>query len=83
MSDDDQDYQRIVWRDPGSGKIKEYKITTVTYGTASALYLAIKTLKQLAIDEQEQYPVASEIVTNDFYVDDMISGSKDQCPFNI
>lgn len=31
-----QDYQRIVWRTSDEHPIKEYKLTTVTYGTASA-----------------------------------------------
>lgn len=71
---DHQDYQRILWRSSNNQPIKEYKLTTVTYGTASAPYLAIRTLQQLAEDEQSKYPTAANIVNHDFYVDDVMSG---------
>ncbi|XP_059047815.1 uncharacterized protein LOC131843226 [Achroia grisella] len=41
---------------------------------ASAPYLAIKTMRQLAKDENTQYPVASKIVNSDFYMDDVLTG---------
>lgn len=43
-----QDYQRIVWRENDNEDIKEYRLTTVTYGTASAPFLAIKSLIKCA-----------------------------------
>ncbi|UYV75949.1 hypothetical protein LAZ67_13001892, partial [Cordylochernes scorpioides] len=72
---DDSDYQRVLWRDSPSDAIQEYKLTTITYGTACAPYLAIRTLHQLADDEATNYPVASEIVKSDFYVDDLLTGA--------
>ncbi|UYV61738.1 hypothetical protein LAZ67_1006230 [Cordylochernes scorpioides] len=36
-------YQRVLWRDSPSDAIQEYKLTTITYGTACAPYLAIRT----------------------------------------
>ncbi|XP_026744656.1 uncharacterized protein LOC113505989 [Trichoplusia ni] len=51
----------------------EYELTTVTYGTTSAPYLAVRTLQQLAIDEQDNYPIASKATLQDFYVDDILS----------
>ncbi|UYV60969.1 hypothetical protein LAZ67_1002943 [Cordylochernes scorpioides] len=41
-------FQRILWRASPNEPIKEYQLVTVTYGTTSAPYLAIKTLKTLA-----------------------------------
>lgn len=67
--------QRILWREAPHEPIKEYELTTVTYGTANAPFLAIRTLYQLAFDGYENYPKASEIVKNDFYVDDSVSGA--------
>lgn len=75
IHEDHTELQRIVWRDSPKEKIKEYKLLTVTYGTASAPYLAIRTLQQLAKDEANAHPVASEIIMNDFYVDDVLSGA--------
>ncbi|UYV75619.1 hypothetical protein LAZ67_13000765, partial [Cordylochernes scorpioides] len=72
---DDSNYQRVLWRDSPSDAIQEYKLTTITYGTACAPYLAIRTLHQLADDEAMNYPVASEIVKRDIYVDDLLTGA--------
>lgn len=75
VSKDDQNYQRIVWRNNISEQIKEYKLTTVTYGTSAAPYLAVKTLRKLAQDDRSKYPIASKITLEDFYVDDLLSGN--------
>ncbi|XP_075230320.1 uncharacterized protein LOC142329534 [Lycorma delicatula] len=37
-----RDFQRIVWRNDVTDKIDTYRLKTVTYGTASALFLAIR-----------------------------------------
>ncbi|UYV73009.1 hypothetical protein LAZ67_10001506 [Cordylochernes scorpioides] len=68
-------FQRILWRASPNEPIKEYQLATVTYGTTSAPYLAIKTLKTLAYDEQKQFPQASKAILTNFYVDDMLSGA--------
>ncbi|XP_055387374.1 uncharacterized protein LOC129615957 [Condylostylus longicornis] len=69
------DYQRVVWRDSPSQSIRDYKLTTVTFGTKSAPFLATRVLKQLAIDEKLNYPIASRITLDSFYVDDLLSGA--------
>ncbi|XP_046399958.1 uncharacterized protein LOC124166473 [Ischnura elegans] len=74
VREDDADYQRIVWRSDPTKPIQDYKLTTVTYGTASAPYLAIRTLLQLAEDEEERYPKGSAILRTQTYVDDIFSG---------
>ncbi|EFA12471.1 hypothetical protein TcasGA2_TC016140 [Tribolium castaneum] len=58
-----------------SDPIQEYKVITVTYGTAAAPYLAIKTLQQLEKNKEKQFPAASSVAKDDFYVDDLLSGS--------
>ncbi|XP_053691498.1 uncharacterized protein LOC128740013 [Sabethes cyaneus] len=55
--------------------IASYQLQTVTYGTASAPYLATKTLQRLAKDAAERFPAAAGPVTDDFYVDDFLSGA--------
>ncbi|XP_058828440.1 uncharacterized protein LOC131688269 [Topomyia yanbarensis] len=50
---------------------------TVTYGTASAPYLATRTLQQIAQDTKQLYPITSGPVTEDFYVVDFLSGAPD------
>ncbi|XP_058814206.1 uncharacterized protein LOC131678231 [Topomyia yanbarensis] len=44
----DQPLQKILWRDSSAEPIKIFQLTTVTYGTASAPYLATKCLQTLA-----------------------------------
>ncbi|GBL60561.1 hypothetical protein AVEN_187134-1 [Araneus ventricosus] len=69
--------QRILWKDSYNGPIKTYELATATYGTASAPFLAMRTLKQLAIDERKRYPAASAVLESDLYMDDVLSGSDD------
>ncbi|GFX22816.1 integrase catalytic domain-containing protein [Trichonephila clavipes] len=75
VHEEDVDWQRILWRDSPTEPIREYHLTTVTYGTSSAPFLSTRTLRQLAIDEQENYPAASRATLSHFYVDDLLSGS--------
>ncbi|XP_045778087.1 uncharacterized protein LOC123875994 [Maniola jurtina] len=64
--------QQIVWRDDPFMPLKSYNLNTVTYGTASAPFLAVRCLKQLA-DECENADIG-RIIREDFYVDDLITG---------
>ncbi|XP_041451707.1 uncharacterized protein LOC121405166 [Drosophila obscura] len=66
--------QCILWRDSVDDDIKIFKLNTVTYGTKPASFLAIRAMHQLAMDESSSYPLGSETILQDFYVDDMISG---------
>ncbi|XP_070855575.1 uncharacterized protein [Drosophila suzukii] len=70
---DDTQYQRILWR-AADGNIKEYCLSTVTFGTASAPFTAIRVVRQLAEDERENYPLAEEVLKHEIYVDDILSG---------
>lgn len=47
VADHDADFQRLVWRDDQESETKEYRLVRVTFGTAAAPYLAVKTLQQL------------------------------------
>jgi hypothetical protein len=44
----------------------------MTYGTASAPYLATRCVQQLAEDESRDFSLAPETPTNNFYVDDAL-----------
>ncbi|XP_045533958.1 uncharacterized protein LOC123721012 [Papilio machaon] len=76
---EDTDYHRILWRFSDEEEIQDYRLLTVTFGTACAPYLAIKTLKQVAIDgnKDESLQEAQRAILNDFFVDDILSGSYD------
>ena len=47
----------------------------MTYGTASAPFVATRSLVQLCNDEGSKFPVASNIVMDDCYVDDVLAGT--------
>ncbi|CAG5007379.1 unnamed protein product [Parnassius apollo] len=71
---EDTDFQRILWRENGNSSIQDYKLLTVTFGTASAPYLAVKAMQQVAQDEGDEFPLAAERVMTDYYMDDLMTG---------
>ncbi|XP_023248115.1 uncharacterized protein LOC111643952 [Copidosoma floridanum] len=71
----DADWQRILWRKDSNQPSKDYRCTTVTYGTASAPFLALRVMKQLAIDGAADYPDAAAILQHTLYVDDLFAGA--------
>ncbi|XP_043066512.1 uncharacterized protein [Drosophila bipectinata] len=73
MHPEDSQFQRIWWRDK-TGELKEFRLTTVTFGTASAPYTAIRVIHQIAQDERENYPLAEKVLKREIYVDDVQSG---------
>lgn len=74
LHSDRQSLQKIIWREAPSKSLQEFQMCTVTYGTKSAPWLAMRTLQQLADDDGHLYPEAEKVLRNQFYVDDLISG---------
>jgi len=68
-------YQRIVWREDETTPIKHYELSTVTYGTSCAPFLAVRVLDQIAHDHQHDFPTAAKILKEQFYVDDVLTGA--------
>uniref|UniRef100_A0ABD2WDA3 Reverse transcriptase domain-containing protein n=1 Tax=Trichogramma kaykai TaxID=54128 RepID=A0ABD2WDA3_9HYME len=71
----DVDWQRVLWRAGPDEPIRDYRCTTITYGTASAPFLALRVMKQLAEDGRVAYPEASEVLQHQLYVDDLFFGA--------
>ncbi|GFX37825.1 DUF1758 domain-containing protein [Trichonephila clavipes] len=69
-----RDLQRIMWMTSADAQVKTYKLATVTYGTVSAPFLATRTLKALADEEKAEFPDAADVICNDSYMDDILSG---------
>ncbi|GFS69858.1 uncharacterized protein TNCV_3101641 [Trichonephila clavipes] len=67
----------IVWKDKIDSPVRIFRLTTVTYGTKSAPYLATRSLKQVAIDDGDKYPLAAEVIMSDVYMDDLLIGADD------
>lgn len=74
----DLNYQRILWQTPTDPKVIEYQLQTVTYGMTCAPFLALRVLKQLAVDVGERFPSAVQILRDNIYVDDILFGADDE-----
>ncbi|GFX28392.1 integrase catalytic domain-containing protein [Trichonephila clavipes] len=74
IADEDQRYQQILWRNNSSENIRTYKLKTVTYGLASASFLATRCIKQIALDDKDN-PNLSRVLQEDIYMDDLLSGA--------
>ncbi|XP_070155856.1 uncharacterized protein [Polyergus mexicanus] len=70
----DWDLQRILWVDDQLNIIP-YQLTTVTYGTRSAPFLAVRVLLQLVEDEGRNYSLAVHPLLMGRYVDDICGGA--------
>ncbi|XP_022168208.1 uncharacterized protein LOC111032244 [Myzus persicae] len=74
VSPEDCNLQRIIYLSSPEESLQEYKLTTVTYGTKSASYLATRCLHQVSLDTNNS--LMKRIISQDFYVDDLLSGGK-------
>ncbi|XP_044010185.1 uncharacterized protein LOC122853832 [Aphidius gifuensis] len=67
---------RVVFN--GSQKtntVQEYELTTVTYGTKPAPFLALATLKQLELEEGDRFPLVKSAISQGSYMDDIYVGA--------
>ncbi|XP_073995549.1 uncharacterized protein [Rhodnius prolixus] len=71
---EDRDLLRILWRFDPSQPVQEYRLCTVTYGSTSAPYLACRVLQELGETSPASLPLASEILRDRTYVDDISGG---------
>lgn len=69
--------QRILWRDNETKEIIHYQLNTVTYGTATASFLATRALHEIGLKIKDSNPEISQIIINNFYMDDLIFGHHD------
>lgn len=74
ISKEHRRFQRILWRLSKLEPVQDFCLNTVTYGINSSPFLAIRTLLFLAESYTKQHPHASQIIQNDSYVDDIVSG---------
>ncbi|XP_055605564.1 uncharacterized protein LOC129753744 [Uranotaenia lowii] len=63
---DDCTNQRILWRQSPEEPLATFEMQTLTYGFASAPFLATRTLQRLAEDEVNRFPVAAPAASAGF-----------------
>lgn len=67
--------QRIFWRESSNDPLREYCLITITYGLASSPHCAVRAMKEGARDMEKRYPRAVQVIKNDFYMDDGLTGT--------
>ncbi|XP_065361988.1 uncharacterized protein LOC135955564 [Calliphora vicina] len=75
VHESDAKFQLVLWRESIEQPIQIYKLNTVTYGTSSAPFAAVRCLKEIGTLFESVYPLGSSTIINDFYVDDLLSGA--------
>lgn len=76
VAKEDWGLQKVLWRSSPEEELREYYLTTVTYGTTSASFLAIYCLVTLAKSTEQSHPKASKAIFEDFYMDDIMTGAE-------
>ncbi|XP_036341076.1 uncharacterized protein LOC118750467 [Rhagoletis pomonella] len=71
----DRKFQYILWRSTPDQPLRTFELNTVTYGTATAPYLAIRSMQYLAEQCMDEFKVGAEAIKSSFYVDDFICGA--------
>uniref|UniRef100_A0ABD2WYW1 Integrase catalytic domain-containing protein n=1 Tax=Trichogramma kaykai TaxID=54128 RepID=A0ABD2WYW1_9HYME len=74
---DDWKLQSILWREDPKQEMDHYLLTTVTFGCGPSAFLANRTLRRLAEDDGDKFPLAPPIIHNEMYMDDVLSGAFD------
>lgn len=72
---EDWGLQNIVWRSNPKELLRSYQLTTVTYGTTPASFLSTYCLIALAESVEKEFPKASRVIAEDFYMDDLMTGA--------
>ena len=75
LTQSDKDLHRFVWRCNPEEPPQDYRMTRVTFGVSASSYAANMSIKQNSIDFASEYPLAADVVSRSFYVDDCLSGA--------
>lgn len=70
-----RDYQRILFRFSPNDPIKTYRLNTVVYGLSSSPYQALKVIQKIVELDGKEFPLASEVLKRDNFMDDIVSGA--------
>lgn len=75
----DRHLQTIYYQATQSDQLTSYQLSTVTYGTKTAPFLATRCLLELVSSAPSQ--VSQRAIHDDFYVDDLLSDGEsiDEC----
>ncbi|XP_060665532.1 uncharacterized protein LOC132797770 [Drosophila nasuta] len=63
-------FQQNLFR-TSDGEIRDFELNTVTFGVNCALFLALRVIRDIRLE----YPLASRVISNNMYVDDVLAGT--------
>ena len=75
---EDQDSHRFVWRSSENEKLRDYRMTRVTFGVSASSFAANMCVKRNATVYAQEYPLAAKAAKESFYVDDALTGASSQ-----
>ena len=70
LAEEDRDYHRFLWTQKPTDPVIDYQMTRVTFGIASAAFLATNSVSHLAKENKARWPLAAKAERESFYVDD-------------
>ena len=70
LAEENRYYHRFLWRENPTDPVIDYRMTRVTFGIASAAFLATNSVSRLAKENEARWPLAAKAVKESFYVDD-------------
>ena len=76
IPEEDSNILRILFRPTRWEPLRTYRLTTVTYGTACAMFQSVMAMRQCATDNAPSQEI-ERIIHERFYVDDFVSGCFD------
>ena len=72
LAPEDREYHRFLWRDKPGNPITDYRMTRVTFGIASAAFLATNSVLHVAEENKLELPLSAKTVKESFHVHDCL-----------
>ena len=68
-----RDLHRFLWRENLPEPLVDYRMMRLTFGVSASPFVPYMVVKQNAIDFGEQYPQATWVIHESFYVDNELT----------
>uniref|UniRef100_A0A146L3Y2 Integrase catalytic domain-containing protein n=1 Tax=Lygus hesperus TaxID=30085 RepID=A0A146L3Y2_LYGHE len=75
IEEQDRAYLHIYWRFNKDQEIQRLELKTLPFGLVCSPFIALRVLKQLCVDHGVDYPLASNVLEKEIYVDDALTGA--------
>ena len=72
----DKSCLRFLWRPTVNEPVQFYEYQRHVFGAKSSPTYAKYALKRVAIDNEDEFPIAAKLIQNNFYMDDFIESAK-------